>query len=77
MEDSLGTINDYQLVERLGQGAFATVYLALDFKNKKYAVKMVETDQLDKDKIREEGMMLASMKHSNLLWAREFFFYDK
>ena len=38
---------------------------------------MIEVNQQNKQKIREEGILLASMKHENLLWAREFFFYQK
>lgn len=65
------------MLDLLGEGAFAKVYLAEGPLNKKYALKMVKVNNQNKDKIREEGIILASMKHKNLLWAREFFFYDK
>ena len=46
MEEGLGHINDYKLVKTLGRGAFATVFLATDFNQKQYAVKMVSTGQI-------------------------------
>ena len=70
MQQDAGYINDYHLIEIIGKGAYANVYLAVTPKNKKYALKMIETKSTSQDKIREEGMLLASMRHPNLLWAR-------
>lgn len=38
---------------------------------------MIGINQHTKENIRDEGILLTSMKHENLLWAREFFYFDK
>ena len=35
------TINDYTVIDLIGKGAFANVYLVEGAKNKRYALKMI------------------------------------
>ena len=41
MEVHPQTINDYQLTQLLGEGSYAKVYLGVNHKNKKYALKVI------------------------------------
>jgi hypothetical protein len=36
---------------------------------------MIEMREMEMEKVRQEGMLMVSMRHENILWAREFFFY--
>jgi serine/threonine protein kinase len=67
MNDS---INDYKILDVLGEGAFGKVYKALGVDRKYYALKIIPITPKMKDKIREEGRLLTSMEHPNILWAR-------
>jgi serine/threonine protein kinase len=54
-------INDYRLLDLIGEGAFGKVYKALGADRKEYALKIIPISPKIKDKIREEGRLLASM----------------
>jgi serine/threonine protein kinase len=56
-------INDYRIIDIIGEGAFAKVYHVEGPDNKQYALKMIGINQQNKEKIREEGILIASMKH--------------
>ena len=58
MNDS---INDYRLLDLIGEGAFGKVYKAVGVDRKEYALKIIPISPKVKDKIREEGRLLASM----------------
>ena len=70
-------INDYRIMDLVGEGAFGKVYKAIGVDRKEYALKMIPITPKVKDKIREEGRLLALMEHPNILWAREFFYYQQ
>ena len=77
MESDPESINDYKIISQIGEGAYARVFLVTSPSNSHFALKMIKTDNLDKDDIRTEAVMLASVRHPNLLWAREFFYYSQ
>ncbi len=58
MNDS---INDYRLLDLIGEGAFGKVHKAVGVDRKEYALKIIPISPKVKDKIREEGRLLASM----------------
>lgn len=46
-------INEYTLLEMLGEGAYAKVFLAEGPLGTKYALKMIRVNPTNKEKIRE------------------------
>lgn len=58
------------MLDILGEGAYAKVYLVEGAENARYALKMIAINKQSKERISDEGRLLATMKHPNILWAR-------
>jgi serine/threonine protein kinase len=62
----------YQIIRKLGEGGMATVYLAVELTGKReLALKFLQKEHLDSaeqcERFKQEGKMLAAVKHSNLV----------
>ena len=85
MPDIVGqTIDRYQIMEQLGQGGMATVYLAFDLRlDRKVAVKVIRRDVfppvvLDRvlKRFEREAKALAKLNHLNIVSIIDFGTYD-
>ena len=54
-------INDYRIMDLVGEGTFGKVYKAIGVDRKEYALKMIPISPKVKDKVREEGKLLTLM----------------
>ena len=70
-------INDYKIIDLIGEGAFGKVYKVEGVDRNPYALKIIPINKQIREKIREEGKLLASLDHPNILWAREFFYFQQ
>ena len=70
-ESTVGTkVGPYTLVEEIGQGGFASVWLATDEGGNKVAVKRFAADhgkEVDKEKAANERACLERLGHPNVL----------
>ena len=68
---TVGTrVGPYTLVEEIGQGGFATVWLATDQEGNKVAIKRFEADhgkEVDREKAANERACLERLEHPNVL----------
>ena len=85
MSDIIGqTIDRYQILEQLGQGGMAMVYLAYDLRlDRKVAVKVIRRDifppvVLDKvlKRFEREAKALAKLNHLNIVAIIDFGSYN-
>jgi len=63
-------VGPYTLVEEIGQGGFATVWLATDQEGNKVAIKRFEADhgkEVDREKAANERACLERLEHPNVL----------
>ena len=68
---TVGTrVGPYTLVEEIGQGGFATVWLATDQEGNRVAIKRFEADhgkEVDREKAANERACLERLEHPNVL----------
>ena len=74
-------INDFEIVEKIGDGAYSNVYRVRRYEdNQKYAMKKVKLDSLS-EKERENAInevrILASINHPNVIQYKEAFVDEK
>jgi hypothetical protein len=71
--------NRYQIIRRVGNGAFGTVYLAADtHNNDEYAIKKIicESDE-DFNRAMQEVWPLRALKHENLVEMKSVFMHTE
>lgn len=73
----LHQVNDYTLIKKLGKGGNGQVYLAQSVNKEKYALKIIQFNQRDKEQIHQQAKICAGLEHQNFIKTREFFFFDK
>ncbi|KAH8417066.1 hypothetical protein KR222_002566 [Zaprionus bogoriensis] len=78
---SLPRITDYEILEKLGVGSYASVYKALHKKQRTYhAIKYVEMSSLSdgaRDNLITEIRLLRDLKHRYIVTLQDFFWDDK
>ncbi|XP_032597665.1 serine/threonine-protein kinase ULK3 isoform X1 [Drosophila grimshawi] len=78
---SLPRITDYEILEKLGVGSYATVYKARHKKQRTYhAIKYVEMSTLSqssRDNLITEIRLLRDLKHKYIVTLQDFFWDDK
>lgn len=78
---SIPRITDYELLEKLGEGSYSTVYKAKHKKNRSYhAIKCVTKSSLCKsstDNLVTEIKLLRSLTHKYIVGLNDFFWDDK
>ena len=74
------SVNDFQVLQRLGEGAYSSVYLVKRIVDKEdYALKKVKIMNLsdkEKENALNEIRILASIQHPNIVQYKEAFFDD-
>jgi WD40 repeat protein len=71
-EPKLGTLGDYEIIERIGQGGMGTIYRAQQLRlNREVAIKLIPEGRLagnaDITRFRFEAMAAAELDHPNIL----------
>ncbi|KAH8272646.1 hypothetical protein KR044_008486 [Drosophila immigrans] len=78
---ALPLITDYEILEKLGAGSYASVYKARDKKHRTYhAIKYVEMSSLSqsaRDNLITEIRLLRDLKHNYIVTLQDFFWDDK
>ncbi|XP_034116860.1 serine/threonine-protein kinase ULK3 isoform X2 [Drosophila nasuta] len=78
---ALPRITDYEILEKLGAGSYATVYKARHKKQRTYhAIKYVEMSSLSqssRDNLITEIRLLRDLKHKYIVTLQDFFWDDK
>ena len=74
-------INDFQIIEKLGKGAFSSVYKVKRIKDgNTYAlkkVKLLSLKEKEKNNALNEIRLLASIRHPNIVCYKEAFYEKK
>ena len=74
-------IKDFQILKKLGEGAYSTVYKVRRVSDgKDYAlkkVKLIKLKEKEKDNALNEIRLLASIRHPNIVLYKEAFYESK
>lgn len=74
-------IKDFQILKKLGEGAYSTIYKVKRMSDgKEYAlkkVKLVKLKEKEKENALNEIRLLASIRHPNIIGYKEAFYETK
>ena len=78
MNDKKSSIKDFQILKKIGQGSFSTVFQVKKISNnQEYAMKKIQMQNLnqkEKSNSLNEIRILASIQHENIVAYKDAFF---